>query len=116
VAKATRDFRTKNLLDIYLQLNPAQVRTKEDMKELDANYKRGEEVLPHTGFEWLTVRFACMSRCIFLFRLGNRRSGGSVGKMKRRGRRGRRRKNGTWSCRRKWIIISCGNCARSILH
>jgi hypothetical protein len=58
VTKVTADFRTQNLLDIYLHLNSAQVRTQEEMKELDAKYKRGEEVLPRNDFEGLMVRFA----------------------------------------------------------
>lgn len=45
VQKATDDFRAKNLLDIYLTMNPSKSRSSDETAELDAEYKRGDIVL-----------------------------------------------------------------------
>jgi hypothetical protein len=87
VTKVTADHRTQNLVDIYLQINPDQVRTKEEMKELNAKYKRGEEVLPCTDFKGLTVRFAHMWN-----RRSRSRSRSRRKKKRRRRRRGKRKR------------------------
>ena len=43
--KVSADFRAQNLLELYLQVNPDKLRSPEEMQELDAQYKKGEEVL-----------------------------------------------------------------------
>lgn len=42
--KVTDDFRTNNLLEIYLKMNPSQARSSDELRELDEVYKRGEQV------------------------------------------------------------------------
>jgi len=45
VRKVTDDFRAKNLLDVYLTMNPSKSRLSSETAELDAEYKRGDNVL-----------------------------------------------------------------------
>ena len=45
VSKVTDDFRGQSLLEVYLKMDPSSVRSLEETQELDAAYKRGDEVL-----------------------------------------------------------------------
>lgn len=50
VRKVTDDFRAKNLLDVYLTMNPSKSRSSDETAELDAEYKRGDTVLIRNPF------------------------------------------------------------------
>jgi hypothetical protein len=44
VQKATDDFRTNSLLEVYFKLNPTRIRSAAEVEDLDNVYKRGENV------------------------------------------------------------------------
>jgi len=37
-------------LDVYLKLNPTKARSKQELQELDKEYKRGEQVFPPRSY------------------------------------------------------------------